>query len=468
MFDDFYNGKKVFLTGHTGFKGSWLTLWLKHMKAEVLGYSLLPETNPSMFYELNLENKICVCNNMLSYNYLKQNNYNGTQTCVLGPLEIYEEKCIEEEYPNEYNVNPNNCLAIYQNSCVNLPPEDTCISQRNSHLICLVGVKLDMKVFNFICFEDFLEIEKNIVSISNENIPINTSPGVSIYIYYNQSSVDEVFKVYTNLSILYLNDCENKLKEKYNLAPDEKLYILGIDSPNIFMKSPVNVYNYEIFLENGTQIKDLSICENTSLTLSSVIINDKLIHYEEAVYFSSFGYDIYNINDKFYTSYCAPASINNNDITLDDRFKDFYPSNISLCNDTCTYSYVNLTSKRIYCSCHPYNFRKNESEKSQESYSNYLLSLINYKIIGCYKILFDSKNYYYNCGFIIGVLVLIFCFGECLIFMKFGINLINKQIFDNIPHDIKSKENGNNERVDTINKAKKKNYLKRKVKRQMF
>ena len=55
-----------------------------------------------------------------------------------------------------------------------------------------------MKIFNFICFEDFLEIEKNIVNISNANTPINTSPGVSIYIYYNQSSVDEVFKVYTN------------------------------------------------------------------------------------------------------------------------------------------------------------------------------------------------------------------------------------------------------------------------------
>lgn len=54
MFDDFYNGKKVFLTGHTGFKGSWLTLWLKHMKAEVLGYSLEPETNPSMFEELRI------------------------------------------------------------------------------------------------------------------------------------------------------------------------------------------------------------------------------------------------------------------------------------------------------------------------------------------------------------------------------------------------------------------------------
>ena len=43
---DFYNGKKVFLTGHTGFKGSWLCVILKMLGAEVYGYSLKPNTDP--------------------------------------------------------------------------------------------------------------------------------------------------------------------------------------------------------------------------------------------------------------------------------------------------------------------------------------------------------------------------------------------------------------------------------------
>ncbi len=46
---DFWKGKRVFLTGHTGFKGSWLALWLQKMGAELTGYALLPPTNPSMF-----------------------------------------------------------------------------------------------------------------------------------------------------------------------------------------------------------------------------------------------------------------------------------------------------------------------------------------------------------------------------------------------------------------------------------
>lgn len=46
---DFWRGKSVFLTGHTGFKGGWLALWLKRMGARVTGYALPPPTTPSLF-----------------------------------------------------------------------------------------------------------------------------------------------------------------------------------------------------------------------------------------------------------------------------------------------------------------------------------------------------------------------------------------------------------------------------------
>jgi CDP-glucose 4,6-dehydratase len=46
---DFWLGKRVFLTGHTGFKGSWLSLWLQHMGAELTGFSLKAPTTPSLF-----------------------------------------------------------------------------------------------------------------------------------------------------------------------------------------------------------------------------------------------------------------------------------------------------------------------------------------------------------------------------------------------------------------------------------
>ena len=47
----FWNGKRVFMTGHTGFKGSWMSLWLQSLGAELTGYALKPPTNPSLFEE---------------------------------------------------------------------------------------------------------------------------------------------------------------------------------------------------------------------------------------------------------------------------------------------------------------------------------------------------------------------------------------------------------------------------------
>jgi CDP-glucose 4,6-dehydratase len=49
MNPSFWSGKKVFVTGHTGFKGSWLSLWLQQLGAQVTGYALPPPTCPSLF-----------------------------------------------------------------------------------------------------------------------------------------------------------------------------------------------------------------------------------------------------------------------------------------------------------------------------------------------------------------------------------------------------------------------------------
>lgn len=54
----FWKNKKVLITGHTGFKGSWLSLWLADMGASVIGYALEPPTNPNMFQAIGLEEQI--------------------------------------------------------------------------------------------------------------------------------------------------------------------------------------------------------------------------------------------------------------------------------------------------------------------------------------------------------------------------------------------------------------------------
>jgi len=58
MFSQTFHHKRVWLSGHTGFKGAWLAEWLLQLGAEVHGYALAPETNPSLFQQLGLASRI--------------------------------------------------------------------------------------------------------------------------------------------------------------------------------------------------------------------------------------------------------------------------------------------------------------------------------------------------------------------------------------------------------------------------
>src|SRR5664279_2586243 len=58
LFDGYYSGRRVFVTGHTGFKGSWLTQWLLLLGAEETGYSIGVPTQPSLYESLGLSGQI--------------------------------------------------------------------------------------------------------------------------------------------------------------------------------------------------------------------------------------------------------------------------------------------------------------------------------------------------------------------------------------------------------------------------
>ena len=50
LFYNFYKGKRVLVTGHTGFKGSWLSIWLHELGAEVVGVALDPYSDKDNYY----------------------------------------------------------------------------------------------------------------------------------------------------------------------------------------------------------------------------------------------------------------------------------------------------------------------------------------------------------------------------------------------------------------------------------
>ena len=101
-----------------------------------------------------------------------------------------------------------------------------------------------------------------------------------------------------------------------------------------------------------TKIDDLDICKNIKIKIYSPITNDKNIDYNLISHFNQQGeYDIFNKNDKFYKDICSKASINNNDLTLHDRYLDIYPHEVNICPKNCEYLGMNITSNRVVCDC---------------------------------------------------------------------------------------------------------------------
>ncbi len=58
IFDGFYKDKKILVTGHTGFKGSWLSMWLRELGAEVAGFALEPPSKPSLYEVSGMEGRM--------------------------------------------------------------------------------------------------------------------------------------------------------------------------------------------------------------------------------------------------------------------------------------------------------------------------------------------------------------------------------------------------------------------------
>ena len=68
----FWRGRRVLLTGHTGFKGSWLSLWLNKLGANVTGYALGPPTTPSLFQQANVAHAVrSICADIRDFQRLK-------------------------------------------------------------------------------------------------------------------------------------------------------------------------------------------------------------------------------------------------------------------------------------------------------------------------------------------------------------------------------------------------------------
>lgn len=98
LFDGFYKNKKVFITGHTGFKGSWLCLLLNKLGAQIFGYALYPPTNPSLFDKARIDDIVSsFYNDIRDYEALK-NALEQVQPDVV--IHMAAQPLVRESYKN--------------------------------------------------------------------------------------------------------------------------------------------------------------------------------------------------------------------------------------------------------------------------------------------------------------------------------------------------------------------------------
>ena len=375
--------------------------------------------------------------------------------------------------PSEHYSNKENCPFIYKGNCVLKCGVNTCLNPNLKELVECLDITENMKVFNNICITGIDRIVDNFITNDNseEIKPISTPSGTIIYDYPLNISQETLIEKNPNLTYIDLGNCKYKLIEAYNLDNKTELFVLGIDSPNININSSINVFNYEIYLKNGTQLKDLTPCNETKISTSSKINNLEVIKFEKAKEFSNIGYDIYDKSNIFYTDNCAPANDNGNDITLEDRETYYYPGG-KICNEGCEYASIDFDTQRFICQCNVTTNQISENksnktsldkmEEDDESYFEYFLSLINYKIIKCYSLINNFENFYYNGGLYVGSIIFFIDFILIFVFCIKSISSIKIQLFKNMPTREKliqiAKENiKNKNKIININNPPKKN-----------
>ena len=410
-------------------------------------------------------NKSCVSSCPESY------TPNGNGICILKEEEITESSNADISNTSSLastKINQQNPLNISKEIDVisNIIPEVTDENEK-SKPIESKGNMLDGP-FNFIKY--FIDSYKAKGSeLEVEEFDNNTI----LSCYSTRTDLDTLIHINSSLTYVDLNECADLLITENNLDSNSELIIIGTNHLNI---SSVNNFEYGIYTTEGEQITNLTICENTTVEISSPINNIDEINYYEAILFNEQGYDIYNLSSSFYYDICLSAYINNTDLTPNLRQKEIFPKNVTLCMDGCEYNGVNLETKRVNCLCNnnlENNIMEDLFEEVEQNFFIYIVDMINYQIIGCYEKLFDINNYFYNIGFYIGFLLLLIFLILMLIYCFHGKKMIKLHYLHKQPNMKLIKENEKNFNKNFLNKditqikilCRKKKIFKKKKKR---
>ena len=242
----------------------------------------------------------------------------------------------------------------------------------------------------------------------------------------------------TNIELL---ECENILRKKYNLN-DTKLTILQLEINKNNEQALTNQIEYAIYNENN-ELLNLSVCSDKIIKINYEIKNTSSLDLSTVNHFSEKGIDILNINDDFFNDICYGYSINNSDITLEDRVEEIY-QNYSLCDNDCTYENANMDTMMISCKC---KIKTSvEAENDSLSFTEAVIETFensNIFVMKCYNSVFDFSNKSANYGFWILLILILVHIPLIIHYLIFGFAAIKTFIKNEMIKNNYIKNNSN-------------------------
>jgi len=215
-----------------------------------------------------------------------------------------------------------------------------------------------------------------------------------------------------NITTIDLGECENLLRECYNISNNITLYMKKIEVVQEGMK--ISKIEYDVYCKLfGINLIKLNVtaCKNSKiLILIPIELNENI--------------DILNSSSNYYNDICyTTTSEDGTDITLKDRKNDFIDKNKTICQDDCIFSNYNNANMKAECSCKVKEFSsssiadmKINKTKILENFID-IKNIVNLSFLICYNKLFTKKGILYNIGSYV-ILVIIF-FHIITIFMLY-------------------------------------------------
>ena len=191
-----------------------------------------------------------------------------------------------------------------------------------------------------------------------------------------------------NKSSIKLSECENIIKEIYNISIQEPLIIFKIEKNLEDLLIPL--IEYEVFNPNTKEKIDLNFCKEKNITIN--IYMPLFINNNESKLYK------YNPNDIYYNDICNSQTTEyGTDITLYDRKKEYNDKNYSLCASNCQYIDYNLDNNSVICQCEVKVDIQLNSYISLNKFRN-KKKFLNLDVLKCIKLVYTKEGLIKNIG----------------------------------------------------------------------